>query len=298
MALDFETVDVFTTSAFGGNPLAVVFGAEGLATDRLQAIAREFNFSETTFVLPPLEPTHTAQVRIFTPGSELPFAGHPNVGTAVVVARRGELFGRPVGERVVFDEGVGPVALETIRDAEVITGAVLTAPAMPTVEGVADAGDTAAALGLEPADLRSDRHPPTILSVGPRFLVAEVASLDALARAQSDAGLIRRHLGADAPGEAYVYVRTDQAPGRMAVQSRMFAPALGITEDPATGAAAVVLAGLLSTLTPGDLAITIDQGIEMGRPSRIDAQVAGAEGAKSITITGRCIAMMRGRIHT
>jgi len=128
MQLDFVTVDVFTNRRFGGNPLAVVLNAEGLATAPMQSIAAEFNLSETTFVLPPIEAAHTAEVRIFTPKAELPFAGHPNVGTAFVLAQYRNLFGRAVGDPLLFEEKAGLVPLELLKDAGSIVGARLTAP--------------------------------------------------------------------------------------------------------------------------------------------------------------------------
>ncbi len=124
MRLQFQTVDVFTGTQFAGNPLAVVLNAEGLSTGQMQAIAAEFNLAETTFVLPPKDAAHTAEVRIFTPRSEMPFAGHPNVGTAFVLARAGSSYGRPVdGDRVIFEEKAGLVPIEILRDGATAVGA-------------------------------------------------------------------------------------------------------------------------------------------------------------------------------
>src|SRR5258708_25940042 len=129
MKLNFVTVDVFTDRQFGGNPLAVVLNAEGLSAERMQAIAAEFNLAETTFVLPPKDPAHSAQVRIFTPRSEMPFAGHPNVGTAFVLARAGTSYGRPVsGERVIFEEKAGLVPIEILREGATVVGSKLASP--------------------------------------------------------------------------------------------------------------------------------------------------------------------------
>src|SRR5580658_2648179 len=134
MQLKFFTVDVFTDRQFGGNPLAVFPDARGLTAPQMQAIAAEFNLAETTFVLPPQAPGHTAQVRIFTPRAEMPFAGHPNVGTAFVLARQGECHGRPVGEPLIFEEKAGLVRLDLIKDGTAVVGARL-APPQPLTRG-------------------------------------------------------------------------------------------------------------------------------------------------------------------
>jgi len=297
MTLTYETVDVFTDTPFGGNPLAVVFGADDLSTERMQAIAREFNFSETTFVLPPENPSHTAKVRIFTPGAELPFAGHPNVGTATVLARRGEVFGESVGDSVIFEEVVGPVRLDIRRAGGEPVGAVLSAPAMPVVETTIDADPLARSIGLAESAVVTDHHAPSVVSVGPKFVVAELTDLDALAAAHTSVAMIADHIGPWAPPEVYLYTVTSEAPGELSVRARMFAPGMGIVEDPATGAAAVVLTGLLATITHGDLDIAITQGVEMGRPSRIDARLDRSGAEARITIAGTCVPVMRGAIR-
>ena len=191
MALTYETVDVFTNTAFGGNPLAVVFGAERLSTARMQAIATEFNYSETTFVLPPQNPAHTAQVRIFTPRIEVPFAGHPNVGTATVLARRGAIFGAPVGDRLVFEEAAGLVPIAILRDGGRAVGATLTAPQPFQRLGGADITEVAACLGLRPSQIREDRHVPVVGTVGLPFLLVELADRAALEAARPVTAAIR-----------------------------------------------------------------------------------------------------------
>ncbi len=296
MALSYETVDVFTETAFGGNPLAVVFGGEALSTEAMQAIAREFNCPETTFVMPPSDPTHTARVRIFTPGLELPFAGHPNVGTATALAWRGESFGRPVGDAVVFEEAIGPVGLEILRAGGTAVGARLTSPAMPTVRGSFDPSAVAAAVGLSDPNIVVARHAPADVAIGATFVIAEVEDLDALAAARGDAGLQVEHLGDTAPPLVYLYTREDAGPDTLHIRSRMFAPRAGIPEDPATGGAAVAIAGLFATLWDGSLDIVIDQGIEMGRPSRLDVRLIREDRRESITVAGRCVPMMRGEL--
>ena len=296
MALSYETVDVFTETAFGGNPLAVVTGGETLTTEAMQAIAREFNTPETTFVMPPADPANTARVRIFTPGVELPFAGHPNVGTATLLARRGEAFGRPVGDTVRFEETIGLVGLDIVRSKGEAVGAVLTSPSMPTVEGRFDPSAVAAAVGLPDSAVVVARHAPAHVAIGGLFVIAEVEDCDALAAARGDAGLQVKHLGEAAPPLVYLYTREDAGPDTLHIRVRMFAPRVGIPEDPATGAGAVAIAGLLATLWDGSLDIVIDQGIEMGRPSRLDVRLIRDGGAERITVAGRCVPIMRGEI--
>jgi len=296
MTLIYETVDVFTETAFGGNPLAVVLGGETLSTEAMQAIAREFNCPETTFVMPPEDPAHTAKVRIFTPGMELPFAGHPNVGTATVLSWRGEIFGRPVGDAVVFEEAIGAVGLDILRVGGTAVGARLTSPAMPTVRGSFDPSAVAAAVGLSDPNIVVARHAPAHVAIGATFVIAEVEDLDVLAAARGDAGLQLKHLGEAAPPLVYLYTREDAGPDTLHIRSRMFAPRAGIPEDPATGGAAVAIAGLFAGLWDGDLDIVIDQGIEMGRPSRLDVRLIRDDAGDRITVAGRCVAMMRGEL--
>jgi trans-2,3-dihydro-3-hydroxyanthranilate isomerase len=174
----YITVDVFTDRAFGGNPLAVVLDAGGLSTAQMQAIAIEFNYSETTFVLPPRDSAHDAQVRIFTMTSEIPFAGHPNVGTAFVLAAQ---VAKPP-ERFLFEEGAGLVPVEILSEGGSVVGAELTAPQPLSRLTLFSAEQTAATAALSAADVRIDRHPPQIVSVGMPFLVAELNSRCAAAR--------------------------------------------------------------------------------------------------------------------
>ena len=175
----FVTVDVFADRPFGGNPLAVVLDAEGLNSEAMQTIAREFNYSETTFVLPPGDPAHTARVRIFTPGRELPFAGHPNVGTAYVLAREGSLFGKALGDRLLFEEAAGLVPVDIWRDGTAVTGSRLTAPVALTTGAEIDPARAAAAIGLAVADIDTSAHPPLVASVGTAFPLIAVTALEA-----------------------------------------------------------------------------------------------------------------------
>ena len=298
MPLTYETVDVFTDQAFGGNPLAVVFGGEDLNAEAMQAITREFNYSESTFLLPPRDPAHTAQVRIFTPTREVPFAGHPNVGTATVLAWRGEVFGKPVGEEIIFEEEAGlvPISVRKSPDGDVL-GAMLTAP-QPFEAGM-DLSVAAAAecLGLPEEAIRADVQAPVLGSVGLPFFLVELADRQALEAARPVKDAFQKHIGHLTHPDIHCYVRTDGSDG-IDVRTRMFAPLDGIDEDPATGSANCALVGLLASHAEqrdGTLTWTIAQGVEMGRPSKLDAEVDRSGGSTTaIRIGGQCVAMMRG----
>ncbi len=299
MTLSYETVDVFTDTAFGGNPLAVVFGGEALSTDRMQAIAREFNYSETTFVLPPEDPAHTAHVRIFTPTKEVPFAGHPNVGTATVVAIRGEAFGAPVSDSVAFEEAAGLVRISILQRDGRPVGAELTAP-QPFQRGdVLPVGDVAACIGLPERAIRTDRHPPVEGSVGLGFILVELVDRAALEAACDNPTAFTAHLGTRAVPDIHCYVRSGD-PDTVDIRARMFAPLDGVPEDPATGSANAALVGLLAELDgpdDGTMHWRIAQGVEMGRPSLLLGVADRAGGATTaIRMGGECVAMMSGEI--
>src|SRR5205085_10475942 len=217
----YVTVDVFTDRAFGGNPLAVVLDAGGLSTAQMQAIAVEFNYSETTFVLPPRDAGNDAQVRIFTVTREIPFAGHPNVGTAFVLATRAA---KPP-PRLRFEEGAGLVAVDVVQDAGRVVGAELTAP-QPLAQMSQVSNERAAAcVSLPKTDVTIDRHPPVIVSVGMPFLVVELSSRDALRRAAPDAAAFAPTLPCDGAVAVYLYTR-DVPPAEKPtdLQARMFHP--------------------------------------------------------------------------
>jgi len=217
----YITVDVFTDRAFGGNPLAVVLDAGGLSTAQMQAIATEFNYSETTFVLPPRDAANDAQVRIFTVNREIPFAGHPNVGTAYVLASRAAT----LPARLKFEEGAGLVPVEILREAGKVAGAELTAPLALSKLSPFSTEQAAGCLSLSAADIRTDRHPPRIFSVGLPFLMVEVASREALRRAQPDAAAFAAAFPRDGSDAVYFYTR-DVPSGEKPceLQARMFHP--------------------------------------------------------------------------
>ena len=199
----YITVDVFTDRAFGGNPLAVVLDAGGLSTEQMQAIASEFNYSETTFVLPPADPAHDAQVRIFTVNREIPFAGHPNVGTAFVLAT---LAAKPPA-RLLFEEGAGLVPVEIVTEQGRVVSTEFTAPQPLKRMSHLAAEQAAACLSLSAGDVKTDRHPPQIISVGLSFLAVEVASREALRRARPDAAAFAKTFPCDGSDAVYFYTR-------------------------------------------------------------------------------------------
>jgi trans-2,3-dihydro-3-hydroxyanthranilate isomerase len=291
----YITVDVFTDRAFGGNPLAVILDAGGLSTAQMQAIASEFNYSETTFVLPPQDPAHDAQVRIFTVNREIPFAGHPNVGTAFVLATQAA---RPPA-RLVFEEKAGLVPVEILIEDGKVAAAELTAPQGLKKLTHLTVEQAAACASLSAADIRTDRHPPQVVSVGLPFLVAEVASRDALRRARPDADGFARTLPCDGSEAVYLYTRDVPAAEACDLQARMFHPgSSGLSEDPATGSATAAAAALLADLASerdGELKLRIGQGVDMNRPSLLLTRVRKANGVvMSAHVGGACVQMMEG----
>jgi trans-2,3-dihydro-3-hydroxyanthranilate isomerase len=297
MQLKFATVDVFTDRQFGGNPLAVFPDAKNLSAEQMQAIAAEFNLAETTFVLPPQAPEHTARVRIFTPRAEMPFAGHPNVGTAFVLARLGQCQGRPiVGETLVFEEIAGLVRMTLLKQGSAIVGARLAAPQPLVVGDTLYSEAVAEACSLTATDIETRHHQPCIASCGAAFVMAELKSREALAAAQPRAEIFARYLPRDRINGLHLYVRTGR--DGVDIQARMFAPAHGIAEDSATGSANVALIGLLAALAPEpDLRLEkkIAQGVDMGRPSLLEASAEKRQGKVTAThIGGTCVAVMQG----
>jgi len=299
MQLEFTTVDVFTDRPFGGNPLAVVTNAEGLSTGQMQAIAAEFNLAETTFVLPPRDPAHTAEVRIFTPKAEMPFAGHPNVGTAFVLARAGQSYGRAVaGDRLVFEEKAGLVRMDLMREGGVVVATRLAAPVPLSIGAEIAPEIVAEACSLKPDDIKVAVHRPCIASCGIPLVFAELKSRAALARAAVRTDVLARHFPMERAVGIHLHVAAKEH--GVEIQSRMFAPLFGVPEDPATGGANVALIGLLAHHRPEadlTLAKTIGQGFDMGRPSILEASAEKKAGTVTATyIGGRCVPMMKGTI--
>jgi trans-2,3-dihydro-3-hydroxyanthranilate isomerase len=292
----YVTVDVFTDRPFGGNPLAVVLDAEGLLAEEMQAVAREFNYSETTFVLPPRDAAHDAEVRIFTVNSEIPFAGHPNVGTAYVLATRAK--SRPA--RLLFEEKAGLVPVEILSEGGKVLAAELTAPQPLRRLTQFSAEQAAACLSLSAADVRTDRHAPHVVSVGLPFLAVELVSREALRKAKPNADAFAKTFPVDESDAVYFYTRAvPDSEQPCDVQARMFHPgASGLSEDPATGSATAAAAALLAELdgtADGELKLRIGQGVDMGRPSLLLTRVVKRGGkVVSAHVGGGCAPMMEG----
>jgi trans-2,3-dihydro-3-hydroxyanthranilate isomerase len=300
MKLNFVTVDVFTGTQFAGNPLGVVLNAQGLSGGQMQAIAAEFNLAETTFVLPPKDPAHTAEVRIFTPRYEMPFAGHPNVGTAFALARAGTSYGRAVGsDSVLFEEKAGLVPISLLKDGGVVTGARLASPQLLTLGEEVSLELIASACSLSVDDIETRNHPPLIASCGVPFILAELKDRARLAAATARSDVFMRGIASQPATSLLIYTQVEES--GLDIRARMFAPHHGIPEDPATGSANVALIGLMAKLRPdADLRIskTIAQGVEMGRPSLLQAEAEKKEGIVTATyIGGHCVPVMSGTIE-
>ena len=299
MQIPFITVDVFTDRKFGGNPLAVVPDATALTSAQMQAIAGEFNLAETTFVLPAQDPTHTAQVRIFTPRAELPFAGHPNIGTAYVLAVAATRAGHALAEPLVFEEKAGLVRLDLIKEGNSTSGARLAPPQALQRGDDLDTEIIAAACSLPASDIEIANHSPCIASCGIPLAFTELKTRAALASARPRADVFVKHLPAERITGVLMYVH-DRRDG-FDLQVRMFAPLYGVPEDPATGSGNVALAGLLASLRPeADVALNlrIAQGVDMGRPSLLEASAEKRGGTiVGMAIGGRCVPMMRGTLE-
>lgn len=308
-ALTYILADVFTDRPFGGNPLAVFPRVAGLVTATMQAIARELNLSETVFVFAPDRPDVTCTLRIFTPGAELPFAGHPTVGTALVLDAVGALADAPNVRRaadgateIVLGEGVGPVPVRiTPAGASGPARAVLTSPRLPAK--VADAPPPelmARLLGLPAEALAGAALPASGWSAGVPFLFIPLKDRAALSRIQLDGATWAAHLKASAAPHIVALTMADPANGRE-LDMRMFAPAMGIAEDPATGAAAVALAGFLAArqrLPEGTARWSIRQGEDMGRPSLIELDADIAVGAlAAVRVGGGAVIIGRGELE-
>lgn len=306
-SLRYVLVDVFTDRPLTGNPLAIVEGAEGLPTATMQAIAREFNLSETVFLLEPRDPVNTARARIFTPTRELPFAGHPTVGAAAHIAetRAKDVLGRS-DVVVALEEEIGVLRCEAMRARSGVIFAQFALPALPRKLGAPPPRAAIAdALSLAPEEIGFDAqesahesaHEPAIWSAGVPFLFVPLRSDTVLAKARR-AARFSAVLGAAAG--AYLYCRETRHP-ESAAQARMFANGLGMDEDPATGSAAAAFAGVAHEFErPGDgeHEIFIEQGYAIGRPSRITL-VMSVEAGKlvSVRVGGQIVRVGEGMLR-
>lgn len=297
MRYRFYTCDVFTETRFGGNPLAVLPEAEGLTERQMQQIAREFNFSESTFVFPP-EAGHTRQVRIFTPAREVPFAGHPNVGTAFVLASMGELGEFQSSLTVTFEEKAGLVPVTIHKAGGKITSCELAAPQSLSLGETVPVELVAAALSLDEADIVTKKHEPQVASTGLPFVMTELKDRSALERARPNINGFEAILDGGIRPSLYLYTQSNDD---FDLHARMFAPLSGVPEDPATGSASCVVAGLLAHYdgrTDGRFQWRIAQGVEMGRPSIILARAEKVGGVvQSTGVRGTCVMVSEGFIE-
>jgi trans-2,3-dihydro-3-hydroxyanthranilate isomerase len=300
MKYQYYTCDVFTETRFGGNPLAVLPRAAGLSDEQMQKIAREFNYSETAFVFPP-EAGHTRKVRLFTPGREVPFAGHPNVGTAFVLSTTGELGDIRSLSVVTFEEKAGLVPIRIDTSNGKITRYELRAPESLSFGQIISSELVASAVSLETEDILTTAHQPQVVSVGLPFVFVELRDRAALERCRVNTNGFADLLEVLKDGvRASVYLYTRMT-GGVNIRARMFAPLSGVPEDPATGSATCAVAGLLSHLdkqASGEFAYRVSQGVEMGRPSELLARAQKSNGAVTATwVGGSCVMVSEGFIH-
>lgn len=301
MRLDFYTLDVFTDSRFGGNPLAVVLGADELDDAQMQTIAREFNLSETVFIRTAVNSAHTAAIRIFTPLAELPFAGHPSVGTAVLLTElKPESSVSEQDSIVTLEQQIGVVRVGVRVKPGDAGFAEFDAPMLPKDAGALPPVEKlAAGLGLIPSEIGFENHRARCFAVGPAFAMIPVSTREAIAKARVSPS----NWGAafDEQGIVGAYLYTRQClHTNSAFHTRMFAPGVGVAEDPATGAAAICLAGAMhhfDEFPDGTHKRTIEQGYEMGRPSKIFVtSVVRGGGLETVRIGGQAVRVADGRI--
>ncbi len=272
MKYEYHTLDVFTEERFGGNPLAVLPDATGLDGAQMQRIALEFNLSETVFVLPPEDAANTANVRIFTPASELPFAGHPTVGTAALLAELDAHEGDDIKGEILLEEKVGVVPVAVSRTNGAPTFGRFTAAVLPKPDGEVPATDAIArALSLDEREIGGNGHVPGVVNAGNTFLFVPVKNLDAVARSEIDTAAWK----VISSGRGWIGVQVYCAGGTVpeaAFHARMYGPDFGVPEDPATGSAAATFPGQIAAceaLSDGTHSWLVEQGYEMGRPSQI-----------------------------
>ncbi len=302
MQLDFQTLDVFTDRTFGGNPLGVFPDATHLPSDLMQRVAREMNLSESVFLGPPETPDGSARVRIFTPAVEVPFAGHPTVGTAIYLAadgRRTELDDSGAGLiTLVLEENVGPVPVDVrFEDGSPVFAQFTTAMLPEHRPSPHSCEELATMVGLLPEDVCGDGLGPSMVSCGLPYHIVPVCTIDAVRRAALDSVLWQRMLADSWAHHVYLVCLDGEGEG-VDVRVRMFAPGSGVPEDPATGSAAAALGGYLckaDSRRDGTLSWTVEQGLEMGRPSIIDVEADKAGGVTSaVRVGGSATFVSRG----
>ena len=293
---EYYICDVFTQQKFSGNQLAVITDAEGLSDHDMQNIAREFNFSESTFVFPS-EKKNTRKVRIFTPRSEVPFAGHPNIGTAFILAETGIFGDFAQSIDVVFEEKAGNVPIKINKDHSGYIWCELSAPAPLSLGKVATVDLTSEVLSIEAGDINVTTHYPQVASVGLPFLFVELQSLEALSQAQIDLTKLQRLLQEGFPSYIHIYCRDVKD---FDIRCRMFAPLDGVPEDPATGSANAALIALLRHCDQrSDLEDKwkISQGSEIGRPSVLHGRAQKIGGTVTeVNLGGYSVMVCKGTI--
>ena len=300
MSYRYHTADVFTDTAFGGNQLAVIPDARGLSSEDMQAITREFNYSESTFVLPAEREGNTRRVRIFVPGKEIPFAGHPTVGTAFVLAATGEIELTGDETRIIFEEGVGDVPVTIFAKNGKPVSAQLTTAMVPESRRVdVDPKAVAETVSLDVSDLKiTDGDAIEAWSCGLPYLCIPLRTHEALKRARIREDVWERNLKGLWAAEPYIFYAD---PNGAEYRVRMFAPAVGVTEDPATGSAAAAFAGYVASRSPradATLRFTVYQGAELGRPSRLDVEVdTSSSGVTAVRVAGACVLVTSGTLH-
>ncbi|WLS79044.1 PhzF family phenazine biosynthesis protein [Erwinia pyri] len=292
----YVIADVFTDKPFSGNPVAVVLDAEGLTTEQMQLLAVEFGYSETTFVLPPEDSSNTAQLRIFTPSREIPFAGHPNVGIAFVLANQAIRNGGPLPETLLFEEAAGLVPVRLIKENEAVTGAELLVPEVLSCRSEVCPEKVAACLSLEASDVRTEIHMPLVASVGLPFLIVELATRDVLRRCIPNLQGFRAVLPLDGEVSVYAYTLETAPEEQCDLHARMFTPRM--SEDPATGSATAAVTALLAKLRNEKvLTLRISQGVDMGRASILYSRCDGTSEIPSVRVGGKTVIVMEGAFN-
>ncbi len=298
----FVTLDVFTSTPFGGNQLAVFPDARAIPESSLLAITREFNFSEVTFCYPPENPAHAKRVRIFTPAMEVPFAGHPTVGTAIALHLLGEAGADRGGEmRIILEEGIGPVAVTIRPGHDGPSFAQFSVAKLPEIGPSAPSrGMLADILSLDTDDLVGSSNPAQAISCGLPFLLVPLRSVDAVSRARVRIEKWENTLKSSWAPDLFIFAR-DPDGGATHYRARAFVPSMSVPEDPATGSANACFAGYLAARAPigdGSISWTVDQGVEMGRPSRIEIEADRSGGAiTAIRVGGRAVLMSEGTLR-
>ena len=301
--LNYTLLDVFTTKQFGGNQLAVFYGEEALSTEIMQRIARELNLSETVFIFTADSPSADKKLRIFTPQLELPMAGHPTIGAAYVLAEKEILKTEPGQNQWIFEEKVGNIPITVYRDHSRISKIEMKQPNPVFGEKIQDYERAASLLSLSIDDINMN-FPIQTVSTGVPFLFIPVQSLAAIKRINFRTDVWEKYFSRN-PHTTNIFTFTAETEElESTVHSRMFAPAMGISEDPATGAASgplgayLVEHGVIPSNEEGKYFIRSEQGFEIGRPSYIDISIQkNGNDYKEVKIGGNCVIMGSGQIY-